>query len=183
MAELISLWIPIVAAALATHIASTIAWTVAPHHKPDVTPLPDDQLIGELIKKNNLGPGAYMFPGIDYNDWNNPEVKARFDAGPFGMVMIWNKPNMGINIGLTLLFFFVASFFLGYVASVALEPGAPFMKVFQLVGTVGVMTYCFASVPNDIWFRRPTRWFLTNKLDGIIYGLIAGLVFASLWPQ
>ena len=61
MEELIALWLPILVCTLALHFASMIAWTVSPHHKPDILPLPDDDKVNELIAANSLGPGAYMF--------------------------------------------------------------------------------------------------------------------------
>ena len=182
MQELVSLWLPIVATTLGTHIASTIAWIVSPHHKPDVQKFPAEDALNQLIREHNVGPGAYMFPGVDYEDMKNPETVARYEAGPYGMVVVWNRPDMGKNIALTLTFFFISAVFIGYVSSLALEPGAPFLKVFQVAGTVGIMAFCFGAIPNDIWFRRPHRWLFTNLMDGIVYGLIAGAVFAFLWP-
>ncbi len=47
---------------------------------------------------------------------------------------------------------FFASFLIAYLATLALESGASFSKVFQVTGTLGILAYAFGNVPNTIWF-------------------------------
>ena len=54
------------------------------------------------------------------------------------------------------------------------------MDVWRFVGTAAILTYSCSAIPNDIWFKRPS---VTNVVDGIVYGLVCGLIFASLWPK
>ncbi len=62
--------------------------------------------------------------------------------------------------------------------------GAPtFAKVFQVTGTAGILAYCFASFPNDLWFQKKRRAILTGWIDGVVFALITGAIFASLWPR
>ncbi len=65
--------------------------------------------------------------------------------------------------------------------SVSVEPD--FAKVMQVLGTAGILAYCFASLPNDIWFQKSGREVLMNLIDGVIFGLITGAVFGWLWPK
>jgi hypothetical protein len=53
------------------------------------------------------------------------------------------------------------------------------MKVFRFVGRAGILTYCAANVPSTIWFKIPLTG---NLIDGVLYGLATGLIFAALWP-
>jgi hypothetical protein len=55
--------------------------------------------------------------------------------------------------------------------------------VFRVLGTAGVLAYCFAFLPNGIWFGAKPRAMAMNVIDGVAYGLVTGAVFAWLWPM
>jgi hypothetical protein len=61
----------------------------------------------------------------------------------------------------------------------AIPPGEGFGKVFRFVGTAGVLTYGTANILNGIWFGRKM---VADIVDGVVYGLITGAIFALLWP-
>lgn len=88
-------------------------------------------------------------------------------------------PNMGKNMALTILYFFVTVFTIAYIAHIACPPGSEFILVFRIAGTISVLTYASSGVLNRIWFTE-RMW--TNIVDGIVYGLVLGLIFAALWP-
>ena len=183
MQELMSLWLPILVSTVVVHIASTICWMVSPHHKPDWKKLPNEDDMMDKIRSENIPPGQYIFPCVQMSEMKDPEMKKRWEAGPHGIVRVWKEaPNMGRNIGLTILFFFVTSIFVAYVGTLAIDGGAKFIKVFQVTGTVAIIGHCFAFIPNDIWFGTPRRAVMMKILDGLIYGLLTGVVFGALWP-
>ena len=43
-----------------------------------------------------------------------------------------------------------------------------FGRIFRVLGTAGVLAYCFASFPNDIWFQKSPRAILMNFIDGVV---------------
>jgi hypothetical protein len=90
---------------------------------------------------------------------------------------------MGPAMALTALYFFVSSVLIAYLLTLAYEPGARYLDVFQMASTAGILTFCFASIANDIWFQKPKRWMLTNFLDGVAYALILAGIFGWLWPE
>ena len=51
---------------------------------------------------------------------------------------------------------------------------------FRLTGTVAMLGYAVTYIPNSIW--KSLAWTTTAKfiLDGVIYGLVTGAVFAWL---
>jgi hypothetical protein len=60
-------------------------------------------------------------------------------------------------------------------------PGADYLAVFRVVGTVSFMAYSFANISDSIWFGRPWKsWFLQAG-DGLLYGLVTAGVFGWLW--
>lgn len=181
MAELAGLWLPILVCAVGVWFASFICWALSPHHKPDWQRFEKEDELMALCK--GAKPGQYLFPFLQPEEMKDAEKKAWYDAGPHGTLNVWSgATNMGRNMMLTFATFVVVSVFVGYLATVALEPGADWMSVFRFTGTAGVIAYCFASLPNDIWFGTPGRAVLMNFLDGLLYGIVTGVIFASLWP-
>ncbi|MEN1680626.1 MAG: hypothetical protein AAGJ46_13640 [Planctomycetota bacterium] len=165
------LWLPILLAGLAVHIACTIAWTAMPHHKPEWRPMDQQTDLIAWLKEKGAAPGQYIFP--------HHETAEKPD-GCQGMMVLWSQPpNMGANIGLTVAHSFAVSFVIGYLASLGVPAGAKFMEVFQFVTTAGILTHVFCGLPNVIWFRRKI---LMDVIDGLVYALITGAIFAALWP-
>lgn len=168
------LWLPILLGGFAVHVAATLAWTVLPHHKPEWQKLgAEDDLLGWLEAKG-VAPGQYLFPHPD----GAPEESS--DRGCRGRLVLLPTPaNMGANIGFTLGFFLASTFVIGYLASLGLPRGAAATDVFQFVFTAGFLTHVFAGIPTIIWFRRKCAM---DLVDGLVYAVILGAIFAGLWP-
>jgi hypothetical protein len=181
--DFFALWLPILASAAAVWIAAALAWMALPHHRKDHKSLPDEKAFTDAIRSMGIQPGSYVFPQWPSGEQKkDPEFTKRWEEGPTGMLSVWPKANMGRNMALTFLVYLAVSFFIGYIAAAALQPGAGFSPVFQLTGAAGILGYCFAFLPGAIWFNHSPRATLTCFLDGIAFGLITGLVFALLWP-
>lgn len=176
-----SLWLPILVSGVALFFASWVAWEVLPHHKKEWTGLPNEGAVTEALKNSGVGPGQYVFPHCASRaDWKSPDFKARMKAGPNGNLVVWSGPcSMAQNMICTVVFFVVANFVIGYLATMGLKTGDDFMDVFRFVGTAGILTYGTANILNGIWFGRKM---VADIVDGIVYGLITGLIFAWLWP-
>jgi len=127
------LWLPILLAGLAVHIASTLAWVVLPHHKPEWKRLDVEDEIQDWLDAKGVAAGQYLFPHTHSSEeMASPEFKAKMEGKCRGMLVLWPKPpSMGVNIGLTILFFMLTSFVIGYLASNGVAAGAEFMNVFQ----------------------------------------------------
>lgn len=182
------LWLPIVLSGVAVWIASAVAWMAIGHHKKDRGALPNEQEFMDTIARMNIRPGSYGFPDFCQHDSlprkeRMEALKALYDKHPQGLLCVWAPANMGANMLLTFLFYLVTSTAMAYVGWAALPADATFWKVFQVLGTVGILAYCFASFPNDLWFQNSRRAMLMNWIDGIVFGLITGAIFAWLWPQ
>lgn len=173
------LWLPILASGLTTHVLSTIAWVVLPHHKPDWQKLPDEDKLHETITRS-VPPGQYIFPFARDGETAKSESFQKKSEQGTGTLVIWNNPpNMAKAILQTLTAFMVIAFVIGYLASLALQPGAEFMKVFQFVTSAGLLAYVSAHFPFVFWFRRKMAM---EIVDGVVFAIATGLVFASLWP-
>jgi hypothetical protein len=177
-----SLWLPIVVSGIALFIASFIAWMVLPHHRKEWKTLPNEAQFEQLLRGGGVEPGQYMFPHCPSpEEWKSEAFQQRLQSGPNGALYIWQPGGaMGGKLFCTWLLFTILSFIIAYLAGIALHPGTAFMKVFQFVGTAGILTYGSSGLLNAIWFRRKIGG---DIADGIAYGLITGLVFAALWPK
>lgn len=177
------LWLPILLAGVATHVASTVAWMFLPHHKPEWNKLPgdtEDKLL-DFVDSNQVPAEQYLFPyADDPKKMGTDEYKAK-EGRCRGMLILWPTPaNMGKAIGLTLGFFMVAAFLVGYVASIAFPAGeSDKLDIFALVFTTALLCHAAGPFPGVFWFRK---YFAMEVLDGVVYSLITAAIFAALWP-
>ncbi|MBS0188254.1 MAG: hypothetical protein JSS51_09305 [Planctomycetes bacterium] len=185
MELLASCWLAIIAAAAAVWIYGAISWMVLPHHAKDFKHLPDDRKVMEFVRTLNIEPGVYGYPNMDHKHGEQSEVmKEACEKGPMGTLSLWRKPSMGLNMFLTFLVELAAAFLIVYVGVAAgFTRGEPFAKVFQVLGTVGVLTYTVASLPGAIWFQANKSAVISGLVDGIVMGLLTGAVLGWLWPK
>jgi len=174
------LWLPILLSGLATHILSTLAWMVLPHHKPEWKKLPEEDGFQDWLAEKAVPADQYLFPfSQDPQEMKSDAYQAK-QGKCVGMLVLWpTSPNMGANIAKTLAFFFVAAFLIGYLASLALPSDASFLDAFRFVFTAALLTHCAGVFPGVFWFRRRVAM---DTLDGVAYAVATGLIFAALWP-
>jgi len=178
-----SLWLAIIVASIAVWFASFLVWAVLPIHNKDFDKLPNEDVVVSAVKAQGVSCGVFMFPAfMGHKDANKPENRKRYEEGPNGLLTILPKANMGKNMVLTFLVFLVVSTLIACVGAMTLERGADFGRVLRVLGTVGVLSYSFAFIPNGIWFGSKPRAIVNCILDGVAYGLLTGVVFALLWP-
>jgi hypothetical protein len=174
--ELTSLMLPIALSAVAVFFVSALSWMVAGIHAGDWRKLPNEEPFLAGAKASNPPVGAYMFPGVA----NHKDAQAPDKAGPRGVVTFFPEVNMGRNLALTFAYFLAATFCLAYLATLALPPGAGFMKVFRFVATAGLMTHFAAIVPHAVWFRCRIG---SALVDSIAFAATTAAIFAALWPK
>lgn len=178
--RVLDLWLAILASGIATHVLCTLAWMAMPHHKKEWVGLPDEDTLHKTFSKS-IPPGQYVFPFVaDHAECKSEAYQQKIKACS-GMLVIWPGPtNMGKAIGLTLLFFLVTAFVIGYLASLALPRGADFMHVFRFVTTAALLAHVAAKFPGVFWFRKKVAM---DVLDGVVFALATGVIFAALWPR
>ena len=88
-------------------------------------------------------------------------------------------------IPLTLWFIYcvVVAKFAAYVAGLALAPGAPYMTVFRITGTVAFAGYALALAQHSIWYQRSWMTTARSMFDGLVYALLTAGTFGWLWPE
>ncbi len=180
-----ALWLPILLSAIAVWVASALFWTVMPHHKSDYAKLPDEDAARRALTPQALVPGQYMIPhAVTHKDLQDAETTRKFEEGPVGFFTVLppGVPTMGSKIMLSVVFYFVISIVVAYLASRTLDPGAEYLAVFRVTGTVAWLAYGTATVPDAIWFGRPWSGIVKGLLDALVFGLLTAGVFGWLWP-
>lgn len=178
------LLLPILITSVVVFFASAMMWMLLPHHHKDIQFLEDKEAkYVEAVKSLDIKPGLYMYPGCDHKDSKNPEVMERWNAGPWGVLTIFpGKPNFAMNLIKTFIAFFVITVCVGYITGIGLDRGTDYMQVFRVAGTAAFMGHCLGGLCGSFFQGKPTRFIITDFIDGVVYALITAGIFASMWP-
>jgi hypothetical protein len=186
MIPVVTLWLPILLAAVFAFVASSIVHMALRYHKSDVHGLPDEAAIRAALGAQKLAPGQYMLPYCaDMKQMKDPAVVQKYTDGPVAIVTV--MPNGVIHLGKFLFRWFLyclgVSFVVGYLASRTLAPGTPYMHVFRFTSVVAWLGYAAAHVSAGIWQGRPWSTVCKDLFDGAIFALLTGGAFGSMWPK
>ena len=185
MVELMALWLPIILSAVIVFVASSIIHMLLPIHKSEYGKLPDEANVLAKLREANPKPGEYMFPcAASMKDSATPEMQAKFREGPCGFMTVipTGAPAMGKPLTLWFVYTLVVGICVAYVGQLTLPVGTDYGTVFRLTGTVAILCYCVAYIPNSIWRGVPWVSTLKHLFDGVVYGLLTGGTFGWLWP-
>jgi hypothetical protein len=183
--SLVSLWLPILLAAVFVFVASSVIHMCLPIHKGDFRKMPNEDKVLEALRAHGVGAGSYMFPcGESMKDMCTPEMQEKMKRGPVGNMTVLppGSFSMGKSLAQWFVWCIVVGVFVAYIGGLALPAGAGFMTVFRLTGAVAVLAYAFSNVCDSIW--KGVAWGITAKFvfDGIVYGLVTAATFGWLWP-
>jgi hypothetical protein len=181
-----TLWIPIILSAVIVFVASSVIWMALPFiHKHEYKKLGDKEpMVMEAVRSWGLGGGMFMFPFMDSKECKTPAGKEKAERGPWGVMMLRAGPwSMGPLMGMWFINILLISFTVAYIASNAGLTGAPYLKVFQVVGATAFLAYGGSSLTDCIWKGRPWNTLPGSLFDALVYaGLTAG-VFGWRWPH
>ena len=186
MVSIPELWLPILVATVLVFVASSVVWMVLPHHKSDARRLPDEAAAAETLGKQGLKPGFYRFPWANsMAEMKDPAFVEKINKGPVGILTVLPSGSfsMGRSLGLWAVYLVVVGIFVAYVTGRVLDPGAHYLQVFRVAGTVAFLAYSGAQLPDTIWWGKPLRVAIKEILDGLLYGLLTAGAFGWLWPR
>ena len=186
MVSLGALWLPMLLSAVFVFIVSSVIHMVLKYHASDYRKLPNEDAVRAAIRSGSPTPGQYVTPHVeDFKLMDTPEVKQKFMEGPIAVMYLRRPgpPTMGPALGLWFLFSLVVSFFVAYIASHVLAPGADYLQVFRVVGATAFLAYAAGQAPNAIWMGKPWSVTLKEMFDGLLYGLVTAGTFGWLWPR
>ena len=185
MVSLGALWLPILLSAVAVFAASSVVWMLLPYHADDFEGLPDEEAVREALSSPAPAPGQYHVPHArDRDEYRTEEIQRKFEEGPVASITIMESapPEMGKQFVQWFLYAAGVGLLAAYVAGRTLPPGAAYLDVFQITGTVAWAAYGVAYVGDSIWFGRPWSFSVKMVFDALLYGLLTAGVFGWLWP-
>lgn len=181
----IDLLLPALASAVAVFLASSVVHMVLQWHKPDYRRLANEDEVRAVLRKTKPAPGQYVAPLCkDPKEAATPEMQAKYAEGVNAVIYVgpYEAPKMGKYLGSWFVYSIVLSLLAGYVGKAALPAGAAFADVLQMVGVAAFLGYALQAPSDSIWKFKP--WIITfrSMVDGLVYAVVTGLVFAWLWP-
>lgn len=178
---IMTLWLPIIVSAVVVFVAGAAIWMAMPWHKAEWHKTPDEEAVRAALK--GCPPGMYTVPNIkDQADFKRPEVQRKFIDGPqaFITVVPTGLPKMGGKLVMMFGYNLVVAVVCAYMVSRTLAPGADYLTVFRISGTVAFVAYGMAYIQESVWFGREWTSTLKTFLDALIYALLTGAVFGWL---
>ena len=186
MVPVMSLWLPIVLAAVLVFVASSIIHMMLGYHKSDYARTPNEEDLQASLRKFSIPPGDYMIPCAQSSaGMKDPKYLEMVKQGPTVVMTVF--PSSAFNMGPTLVQWFVycvaISAFAAYVTGRAVGPGASYLEVFRFAGASAFAGYALAHGQTSIWYKRKWSTTLKNTFDGLVYALLTAGAFGWLWPN
>ena len=186
MVALSALWLPILLSAVIVFVASSIIHMATPWHKSDYLKVPDENKLMDTLRPLAVPPGDYMLPRpSSTEEMRSAEFAEKMKKGPVMMFTVMPSGPVTMTRSLVLWFVYcvLVGLFAAYVAGRALPIGAPYPRVFQLVGVTAFVGYAVALWQMSIWYRRAWSTTIKTTIDALIYALLSGGTFGWLWPH
>lgn len=186
MVYISSLLLPILLSAVLVFVVSSIIHMMLGYHKSDYKQLPSESEVMEALRKFNIPPGDYMMPRpTSAKAMKERAFQEKWAKGPLGVITIFKPgpPAMGAQLIQWFLYSALIGLFSAYVASRTLAPGAPYLAVFRITGTVAFAAYSLALLQHSIWYKRSWGATLRSVFDGLVYACLTGGAFGWLWPR
>ena len=173
----------ILLSAVVVFVASSVIHMVLTYHKSDYQKLPNEGKILDALRGESIAPGTYFFPHATSKEMGMPEVQEKFKRGPVGILTMRpsGPPTMGKNLVQWFVYCLVVGIFVAYLTSHTVEPGASYLAVFRVAGTVAFLAYAGSIAQDAIWMGQPWSTTLKSMFDGLVYGLLTAGVFGWLW--
>ncbi len=186
MVSILSLWLPILVAAVFVFVVSSIIHMALPYHRSDFGKLPSEDGIMDALGKFNIPPGDYVVPHAGSPDvMRSPEFIEKTKKGPVAFLTVLPSGPMstGGNLAMWFVYCIIVGIFAAYITSRAVVPGDPYLAVFRFAGCTAFIGYSLALLQNSIWYRRNWSATLKSVFDGLIYALLTAGTFGWLWPS
>jgi len=185
MVPVMSLWLPILLAAVLVFVVSSIIHMALPYHRNDFQAVPKEDAVMDALRPFSISPGDYIIPiSRTMADMKSEEYQQKLAKGPVAIFTVFPNGQSSMTSALIQWFLYsvVIGIFAAYITSRALGPGAPYLEVFRFAGTVAFMGYALALAQASIWYRKSWSTTLKSMFDGLIYALLTAGMFGWLWP-
>ena len=154
MVPILALWLPILIAAVLAFVASSVMHMVLGYHKNDFSGIEGEDAVMDALRPANLAPGDYFFPHADGPEALRSEAfQAKLEKGPVAFFTVADPAaftSMSKSLAQWFVYCVVVGVIVAYVAGRTLAPGAEYLTVFRLAGTVAFCCYALALPLNTL---------------------------------
>jgi len=186
MVSITALWLPIVLSSVFVFVMSSLIHMVVRWHNADYKPMPGEDAVAEVMRKQSLAPGTYVMPHCkDMAAMGTDEMKRKYVAGPVAFINVLPSglPAMGKHLTLWFVWSLVVSVFVAYLCTRFVAADAHYLQVFRLAGTTAFMSYALHEPVSSIWKAQPWPVTARHMIDGLLYSLLTAGTFGWLWPR
>jgi hypothetical protein len=181
-----TLWLPILVSGILVFVVSSIIHMFLPYHRNDWWKVPGEEGVMDALRPFDIPPGDYVLPhGGGAEAMRSEEFRQKVEKGPNAFITVVPAGGM-LSMGPQMVQWFAYALLVGivsaYVGGRMIAPGADYLDVFRLTGTVAFASYSMGLMQRSIWYRQ--RWSSTLKsmFDGLIYATLTAGAFGWLWP-
>lgn len=183
MVPVMSLWAPILLAAVLVFLASFVFHMVLPYHRSDFKKVPSEDEVMDALRRFSVPPGNYMFPHAGSPaGMKDPAFVAKKERGPIATLTIMKDASFGASLAQWFVYCLVVGVFAAYVTGRALGPGAEYLSVFRFAGTTAFVGYGLALWQHSIWYKIAWSTTIKSTFDSLVYALLTAGAFGWLWP-
>jgi hypothetical protein len=187
MVPILSLWLPIVVAAVLVFVGSSVIHMALTYHRTDWRKLPDEDGAMDALRAFSIPPGDYVVPFAGSPEvMKTEEFQEKANKGPVAFMTVLPPGNpfgMGKQLMQWFVYCLIVSVFAAYLAGRAVGPGADYLSVFRFAGFTAFACYAVAGWQRSIWYYQNWGMTIKNTVDGLIYGLLTAGAFGWLWPS
>src|SRR5688500_7077086 len=98
MVPILSLWAPILVAAVIGFVASSILHMVLPYHRSDFRRVESEEALMESLRKLGVAPGNYMMPyAASPSAMKDPAFIEKRKRGPVAVLTAMRDASMGVS--------------------------------------------------------------------------------------
>lgn len=186
MVSILSLWAPILLAAVLVFVVSSIIHMFLTYHNSDNSEVGDEDGVMDALRGFNIPPGDYVLPYAEgMEGLKSDAFREKADKGPVAFFTVL-PPGAMFNMGKSLTQWFLYSILVGVIAAYLggrmLDPGEDYLSVFRVTGTVAFCCYALAHPQRSIWFHQKWSTSLKSMFDGLVYAAVTAGAFGWLWP-
>jgi hypothetical protein len=185
MVSIFSLWAPILLAAVLVLMVSSIIHMFLTYHNSDHSNVGDEDGVMDALRSFNIPPGDYAIPcagGIE--GMKSDAFREKVEKGPVSFFTVL-PPGAMFDMGKSLTQWFLYSVLVGVVAAYlggrVLDPGADYLSVFRVTGTVAFCCYSLGLPQRSIWFHQKWSTSFKSMFDGFVYASVTAGAFGWLW--
>lgn len=186
MQALALLWLPVLVAAIAVFVASSLVHMVFRWHQSDYRRLGNEEAVRTALRQSGDAPGQYHTPWCEgMKEAHGEAMQAKFREGPIAIVTVFKPaaPQMGPMLGRWFLLNLVLAAAVGAIVLQVYGAGGDPRYAGHLAGLITLLAYGAGSPAQSIWMGKPWATTAKDLLDALFYGLVTALAFWWLWPQ